>query len=108
MTLWRFWVPIEYLIYSLAESWYYAYIYRYKKAEGLISVEDMCAYLNINWSNVRVYKLWRNKIFSNKKAISQIEPFIQKLMSHILQIMKIYVNMVKKDIPEGVFKELGK
>ncbi len=73
-----FWVPIEYLIYSLAESWYYAYIYRYKKAEGLISVEDMCAYLNINWSNVRVYKLWRNKIFSNKKAISQIEPFYSK------------------------------
>lgn len=74
-----FWVPIEYLIYSLVESWYYAYIYRFRKAESLISIEDICAYLDINWFNVSVYKSWKNKVFSNKKAISQIEPYYSKV-----------------------------
>ncbi len=74
-----FWVPIEYLIYSLVESWYYAYIYRFEKAEALISIEDICEYLGIDWSNVSIYKLWKNKVFSNKKAISQIEPFYSKV-----------------------------
>lgn len=71
-------VPIDYLMWCLIESWHYTYIYKNKFLEHLISIEELCNVLGILNTNIPIFKNWRNNVYNNQSAVSQIQPFYSR------------------------------
>lgn len=74
-------VPVDYLMWCLIESWHYTYIYNNAKLEPLLNVEKICSDLKMNVENISVFQKWRNNVYNNQSAVSQIQPFYSRKFS---------------------------
>ena len=68
-------VPVQYLIWCIIESWHYTYIFKNSQAELLIDIENIYANFGITEGMLTVFKEWRNNVYKNELAVSQIQPF---------------------------------
>lgn len=63
-----FFVPVEFLIFKLINSWYNKNVLNYKNAEKILDIMEIYRKCDINTENLDIYKSWNkfcyNKIYS--------------------------------------------
>lgn len=71
-------VPIDYLMWSVIESWIYTYVKNNKSAEKVISTKQICELIGLNTSFIEIFNMWKGNHFSDNNTKSQLVPFYSK------------------------------
>lgn len=73
-----FYVPIDYLMWSVIESWIYTYVKNNKTAEKVISTDIICNMIGLDISNIGIFNTWKRNHFLDNDGKSQLVPFYSK------------------------------
>ena len=68
-----FYVPINYIMWSIIDGWVYGYIKNDKDLENSITTQYLLSKLHISEEESNIYKVWNSHLFKREEGISQLQ-----------------------------------